>query len=324
MRPQHHPALAGRTLAVTASLLLAALALSLGLAGCGGGGSGSNSSEPVVIATTPILGALVSELVGEHARVRVLVPNGADPHDFAPSAQDVAALTDADAVVANGLLEEGGLRGGLEEARRAGVPVLSATDHVRLQPAGPEGDHGQGEHGQDPHDPHIWMDPVAMAGVVEGIAPALAEAIGADLGTRPAELGQRLRALSDEVERRLAGIPPEQRTLVTGHDSMGYFATRYGFEVVGAIIPSLSTHAEVSAGDLAELRERIETTGVPAIFTELGTPPDVAEALAREAGVRVVALPSHTLPEDGSYVTFMRQVAGTIERGLGAGAPAAG
>jgi ABC-type Zn uptake system ZnuABC Zn-binding protein ZnuA len=97
---------------------------------------------------------------------------------------------------------------------------------------------------------------------------------------------------------------------------MGYFAERYGFKLVGAIIPSLSTQAEVSAAQMSALTKLILENHVPSVFAELGTPSAVAEALAREARVKTVSLTTHSLPADGSYFTFMRDIARTITGGL--------
>lgn len=111
-------------------------------------------------------------------------------------------------------------------------------------------------------------------------------------------------------------MPAANRKLVTGHESMGYFAQRYNFKLVGAIIPSITTQAEVSASDLANLKQLIEENDVKAIFTELGTSPVVADAIGNETGVKVVELTTHTLPADGSYFTFMRNIAQVITDAL--------
>jgi ABC-type Zn uptake system ZnuABC Zn-binding protein ZnuA len=97
---------------------------------------------------------------------------------------------------------------------------------------------------------------------------------------------------------------------------MGYFTQRYGFKLVGVIIPSLSSQAQVSAADLAALKKAIEEHQVKAIFTELGTSPVVARAIGDETGVQVVELATHTLPADGSYFTFMKNMAGVITGAL--------
>jgi zinc/manganese transport system substrate-binding protein len=133
-----------------------------------------------------------------------------------------------------------------------------------------------------------------------------------DVASRAENLENRLDSLNRRILDTMSAIPQENRQLVTGHESMGYFAQRYGFRVVGVIIPSLSTQAEVSAADLAALKKAIEDNGVRAIFTELGTPPAVAEAIGKETGVEVVELNTHALPSDGSYFTLMKNIADTI------------
>jgi len=118
------------------------------------------------------------------------------------------------------------------------------------------------------------------------------------------------------VRTLLAPIPDTSRKLVTGHESMGYFADRYGFTLVGAVMPGLSSQGEVSARQLADIAAQIQTQGVTVIFTEIGTPQAVVEAIAGATGVQVVQLPSHTMPADGSYFTFIRTIATDIADAL--------
>jgi zinc/manganese transport system substrate-binding protein len=160
------------------------------------------------------------------------------------------------------------------------------------------------------------MSPVAMAGVVEALAPVVRDELGLDLAGRGRALMARLNGLDAEIAAQVARIPPARRKLVTGHESMGYFADRYGFELVGAIIPSLSSQAQASAEALAELRDAVRAAGVPVIFNEIGTPDGVADAIAEETGARVVEIGTHTLPDDGSYATFMRETAVAVAGGL--------
>jgi len=152
---------------------------------------------------------------------------------------------------------------------------------------------------------------VAMAGVIEALAPELAE-VGVDVGDRTGSMVADLEALDAEIAASLDAIPDDRRTLVTGHDSLGYFADRYGLQVVGTVIPGLTTSGEPSARDLAELTETIRATGTVAVFTEVGTPQAVAQAVADETGARLVELRLTQLPEDGSYATFLRELARTI------------
>jgi zinc/manganese transport system substrate-binding protein len=284
---------------------------------CGSDGDDAGG-RPTIVATTPVLGSLVQDLVGDRARVTVVMPNGADPHGFQPSARDVETVNDADLVVENGLDLEEGMHDVLDQARDDGVPFFTASDHVKVRTT--SGSEASDE-GHGAEDPHIWMDPIAMRAVVLALAPAL-HGLGLDVDADARRLAGRLDELDAEVRRTLAAVPPDRRKLVTGHESMGYFADRYGFELSGAIIPSLSSQAQVSAQALAELRDEVRAAGVPTIFTELGTPEDVAEAIADETGARVLQIGTHTLPDDGSYFTFMRQAARTVVDGLGGG-PAA-
>jgi zinc/manganese transport system substrate-binding protein len=323
--------------------------LALGAVACGSGGGPEEASQatpagtgdtarPTVVVTFPVLGAVVSELVGGAADVVVVMPDGVDPHEFRPSARDVATITSADVVVANGLGLEEGLVDALEQAEQAGVPVFEATDAITVRRLGSEeaaehtltDDHDGHDHGTagDEHageeppdegaeDPHFWVDPVAMRDVVVALTATLEAELGLDLGASSAALQAELTELDARVRETLSVIPPERRLLVTGHESLGYFADRYGFELVGALIPSATSQAAPSAAELAGLKAQIEALGVPAVFDELGTPPALSRAIADETGARVVELATHTLPEDGSYATFIELIAGNIVEGLG-------
>jgi zinc/manganese transport system substrate-binding protein len=278
-------------------------------AACSGAGPTPDPGIPSVVVTYPILGAVVADLVGDRATVTVLMGNGVDPHDWSPSAKDIERVEKADLVVANGLNLEEGLAKPLAEAVTRGVVVFQATDHVTVrQQAAADGRSTAG-------DPHFWVDPLAMRDVVLALVPALGS-VGIDVADRAPALATRLADLDAATRATLAVVPEARRLLVTGHESMGYFADRYGFRLVGAVIPGLTSQGEVSAGQLADLRAAIEAQGVSAIFTEIGTPRAVVEAIGRETGVAVVELPSHTLPTDGSYFTFIGQIATAIATAL--------
>ena len=273
-----------------------------------------DESKPTIIVTYSVLGAVVKDLVGDQANVIVPIPNGQDLHDWEPSARDIEILNNADLIVKNGLGLEGGMEKALAQAQEAGVEVFTASDHITIRIVGagegiPSGDPDQVAGAQDPH---LWMDPIAMKQVVIALAETLQSDLGLDVSAQALDLENRLDELDRVIAEKVSGIPAEQRKLVTGHESMGYFADRYDFKVVGAIVPSLSTQAEVSASELSALKSLIEEQSVTAIFTELGTPPAVAAAIGEETGIKVVTLSTHTLPEDGSYFTFMMELCDTI------------
>jgi zinc/manganese transport system substrate-binding protein len=268
--------------------------------------------------TYSVLGSVVKELVGDKGNVVVSMPNGLDPHEWEPSAKDIEAINEADLVVENGLGLEAGMEKTLDSARARGVRFFTASDYIEVRLVGP----GEGIPTGDPDqaigapDPHLWMDPITIKAIVGPLAAALKSELGIDVDGDAQALSQRLDTINSEIAADAAMIPEGERKLVTGHESMGYFAQRYGFKLVGVIVPSLSSQAEVSAGDLADLKTVIQDNQVKAIFTELGTPSAVVNAIGQETGVKVVELTTHSLPPDGSYFTFMRNLAKTVTNAL--------
>ena len=295
-------------------LLISALLL----AACQPSAPATPSRQKTIVVTYSILGAVVKDLVGDQASVVVSMPNGQDPHEWEPSAKDIETLTKADLIVQNGLGLEGGMQKALAQAQAAGVKFFTASDHITVRHVGP----GEGLPTGDPdqavgaEDPHLWMDPVDMKAVVTALAAQIKTDLGIDLTQRAQNLNARLDSLNQDVVTAVGTLPEANRKLVTGHESMGYFAQRYGFKLVGALIPSLTTQAQVSASDMAALKTLIEANQVRAVFTELGTPKAVADAIGQETGVKVVELTTHSLPADGSYFTFIHNLTQVIVEGL--------
>ena len=186
-------------------------------------------------------------------------------------------------------------------------------------------DDGHGHaHAHGSEDPHVWFDPIRVADALPALSQALATQAGLDaaaLDECVAAYHSELIALDAEVDAVLASLHPEDRLLVTNHDALGYFADRYGFQVIGTVIPSGSTLAAASPAGLQELVELIDETGVSAIFSETTHSSDDTEALGREAGVQVVSLNTGSLgPADsssGTYIGFIRTNAQKIAEGLG-------
>ena len=299
--------------------LMAVLGLILLVSACstpppGGSVAAPAGARKTIVVTYSVLGTVVRDLAGDQANVVVPMPNGQDPHEWEPSAKDIETINKADLVVQNGLGLEGGLEKTLEQARQRGVRIFTASDYIPIRRVGagegiPTGDPDQAAGAQDPH---LWTDPFTMKLVVAALAPRLQSDLGIDASSRAADLTARLDALDKEIAAQVNTLPPANRKLVTGHESMGYFAQRYGFELVGAIIPSLTSQAEVSAGDLAALKKLIQENQVKAVFVETGTPAMVAGAIGKDTGVKVVELTTHALPADGSYLTFERNLSKVI------------
>jgi len=298
--------------------VLLALTVFFALAACGKDASPSQDADlPQIVVTYSILGSLVSEVVGSSAQVTVLMPNGVDPHQWQPSAKDIETLNNADLVVTNGLGLEGGLADVIEQAMKEKVSVFVATDHIKVRLVGEgEGvDESDADQSVGAEDPHLWMDPMTLIDVVEALVETLALA-NIDVAEQGMKVTEDLATLDYEIGKMVGEISEDKRKLVTGHESLGYFAARYGFSLTGAVIPGLSSESESAAGDLSALKTKIVEQQVKVIFTELGTDRDVVDALATDAGVTVVELSTHLLPADGAYRSFLVDLASTIVNAL--------
>ena len=274
------------------------------LASCGQGSAEDEDALSIVVSTN-ILGDVVTQLTAEDASVDVLIPVGVDPHDFQPSARQVAAISEADLVVVNGLGLEEGLDDVVESAESDGVAVLEIAPLVDPLPFEPhdEDEGNEGEEGHEGLDPHVWTDPIRMSTAVTAIADKLKEvAPEIDWTSRAGGYAADLAEADETIKEVLAAIPEENRKLVTSHDSLGYFADRYQLEVIGVVIPGGSTLADPSSEELAALVETMRREGVTAIFGETTRPSALAETLAAELGadVKIVELFTGSLGEAGS------------------------
>lgn len=299
------------------------------------------------VVTTTILGDVVRDVAAADATVEVLMGAGQDPHAFSPSAQQAASLRAADLVVANGLSLEESMLDLLEAAEDDGVEVLwvaEELDPVRFEDdhhgheGHADGGHGVDEHAEDEHaedehghdhgelDPHVWFDPVRMADGTRLIAQRLAavDEVLEDAAwtARGDAVADDILATHDRVAQALASVPVPCRRLVTNHDAFRYLAARYGFEVVGTVIPGTSTQADPSAEAFAALAQTLRSNEVPAIFGETTQSTRLAESLAEEVGrdIEVVELFTGSLGEPGSgadtYVGMLTTNAERIEAAL--------
>jgi zinc/manganese transport system substrate-binding protein len=318
-------------------LLLLSVALALAAAGCGdpAGEDPTGSGEVEAVATTTIAGDLVRAVGGDRVGLDTLVPAGADPHEHEPRPSDAVALAEAELVVRSGgdldrwlddLLENAG-GDAAELTLIDAVEAIEGGDAHEEDGAQADEEEPHGEEASDDVDPHWWQDPRNAILAVEAIRDALAEA-DPD-GRRTYERNARaytneLRVLDVRIERCMQRVPDEKRKLVTTHDSLGYFADRYDVEVIGSVIPSLSTQAQPSARDVDALVEQIEEEGVEAIFPEAAVSQRLEQALSRESGAEVGdELWTDSLGEEGSgaatYLDAMRANAAALAEGMSGG-----
>ena len=203
----------------------------------------------------------------------------------------------------------------LEQIEAALEAGHEEDDHGHME----EDDHG---HGHGLYDPHFWFDPLRVKIAVDEIASRLAAVDPAGAGDYSANADAFKHELDDLhawTQEQVATVPPEQRLLVTSHDAFGYFTALYGFELIGAVIPSFSTEVDPSAEDLADLVADVEKYGVRAVFGETTVSERLAAAVAAEAGVQLVRLYSGSLGEEGSGAdTHVGMVRANVERIVGA------
>ena len=269
-----------------------------------------------MVVTTNIVADWVENIGGDHVEVFSLLPVGADPHAFQPGAKDVAKIADADLVLSVGLgLEESWLKELLRNAARDPStivelgevvdPIEFAESHREEVAVLEELDHGI-------HDPHFWFDPLRVKRAVNDIASRLS-VLDPDRDDTFSANGSAYNEQLDELhawtEEQVGTVPKDRRLLVTSHDSLGYFANLYGFEVVGVIL-SITTEVEPSAADMADLIHEIEEFSAPAVFGETTVSERLAETVAAESGAKVVRLHSGSLGAEGSgaesYIEMMR------------------
>jgi len=341
-------------LTITAFLTVVSLALT----GCSDDNSSESSSSeerPVIVVTTNILGDVVANVVGDNFDVEVIMPSGADPHDFQASAKQVAKIMSADLLVVNGANFEEGMADVIEAAESDGVMILETISFVTQLDGDHEGDDDHDDHegdddhddhegdddhddheGDDDHDdheghdhggidPHFFTDPSRMAQVVEGLSKFLVAnfpEIGEDsLESTANSYKKQLENLDAEVERTLFAIPPDSRVLVTNHAVFEYFAERYEFKVIGSIIPATSTLSSASAQQIASLADAIRSNQVTAIFADASSSDSLAKALAGEVdGVKIVSLFTESLGSTNSsgptYIDMVRSNSEAIASAL--------
>ena len=277
-----------------------------------------------VVTSFSILADMVENVGGEHVEVTSLVGPDSDAHVYSPRPTDARALAEADLVVFNGLQFEGWMERLIDASDYAG-PLVTTTEGIRKLAYHGHDDHGHDDHGHDDHDhgdqdPHGWQD-LAMGQIyVTNIRDGLIEA-DPDNEAAYRENAERYIAeiqAMDEEMRRLLGEIPASTSVITGHDSFGYFANAYGLRFLSPV--GLSTEAEPSAANMARLIDVIREQNVQALFHENMTSPAIINQLAEETGLAIAGtLYADALAAEGeasTYLGMMRHNAQTLHDAL--------
>jgi ABC-type Zn uptake system ZnuABC Zn-binding protein ZnuA len=295
---------------ITTSALTVGAAGLLVLAACGGdnqssapttsaGGAGSTASAKVlnVVTTTTQITDFVRNIGGDQVKIYAVLKANVDPHDYEPTPVDLDAIANADVIVKNGVELEKWFGDTIRSAGPKG-PIVDASQGVTIRSGRPDSDEPEG-------DPHVWHNPqnaklmaANIAHALETVDPAATPTFERNLAAYSAQLD----ALDADIRAQIATLA--NKKLVTNHDAFGYYVDHFGLEFVGSVIPSFDTQAELSPADINDLVAKIKAEGVKAIFSESSLPPKTAEAIATEAGVKVVdgedALYGDTLGPEGS------------------------
>jgi ABC-type Zn uptake system ZnuABC Zn-binding protein ZnuA len=268
-------------------MLSALLLVSVALAACGDSSGATDNSPSVpdalrVVTTTTQIADMTRAIGGQLVQVHGLLPANADPHDFEPTPRDVGRIADARLVLEHGLKLDAWSN---EMVKVSGThaTIVVVTNGVQTL--------ASDEEGFDQGDPHVWFN-VANAKVMatnirdalRAADPAHTDAYTAQAATYLAQLDE----LDSWIRQQIATIAPENRKLVTNHDAFGYYLDRYHLELVGSVIPSFDSSAELSGRDIRDLVARIKAEHVKAIFTEASLNPKLERQIADEAGVAIV------------------------------------
>ena len=305
----------------------ASAAAMFALAGAGASRhAAAQGSKLKVVATFSVLEDWLKTIGGDAIELSTIVPAGGDTHSFDPTPEQVASLSDANLIFEIGLGFETWLDDMVAASDTSATRiVVSEGITVRTLTEGEDHDHEStsDEHAHGNTDPHIWGNVQNAITACGTIATALGQG---DLDMRStfqrahdAYVGQ-LGALDGWVKAQIGGVPAGERRIVTSHDALGYYTDAYGIEIVGTILGLSTEEAEPSAQQIAELVEQIRSANVKAMFPENVENPQLLEAVAQEAGVKVGAtLYTDALGEPGSNGdTYVKMITWTT-RALVAG-----
>ncbi len=270
-----------------------------------------------VVATTSIVADVVANVGGEAIALDTIIPRMTDPHGYQLTPGDLRMLHDADVVFINGLGLEESLEQSLAQLPED-IPIVSLSEGIQLREftlerTEPDTDHDQEAHASTGVDPHVWFDPLNIDVWTDNAAQSLAALDPANAATFQENSNtyhDQLEDLHNWILTQLEEIPLADRKLVTDHLLMGYFAQRYNFEIINALLPAFSSAASPSAQELADIQDSIRQSGVAVIFIGITSNRQIAEQIAGDTSVAVVPLYTGSLSDLNSpastYLTFMQ------------------
>lgn len=288
-------------------LMVILSAIAFVLSACGGQPTSREASDRVILTSTTFLADMARNVAGDRVTVESLLAPGADPHEYQAVPSDVQKIAESMVVIINGLDYDQFIQPLLDAQQTGGTRlVITASDGLEARQM-------EEESGEIVTDPHMWMDPTRAIKYIESIRDGLTQADpdGGEIYKANADTYiSQLEELDFWITEQVTQIPQERRLLVTNHDSLGYFAEQYGFTVIGTIVPGVSSGAAPSAQEIARLIDEINSTGAPAAFLNISDNPHLADQIAAETDLKVVAdLYIETLsPSDGPAATYIDMI----------------
>jgi len=289
------------------------------------GNQTSHEDKLRVVVTTTFIGDVLENIAGEKIDISVLLNAGQNPHSYQPAPMDMVAISEADLILVNGFGLEEFLENLLSGSDTKAEVIVVSEGITALVAEGHHEDEDDHDHGSEDsmeavmgQDPHVWFDPENVLIWANNITNALAirDPKNGEFYQENFDTYQKqLLDLDVWIQEQIEKIPEEQRNLVTDHSSMGYFAEKYGLVQIGAVIPALTTEAETSGMEMAELIDTIREHQTKAIFTGVDVDPNLAQRVADETGVELVPLYFGSLSAGepaGTYLAFMRYNVSTI------------
>ncbi len=280
-----------------------------------------------IVVTTTFIGDVVKNIAEDRVDVYALLTAGQNPHSYQPAPKDLVAVSEADLILVNGFGLEDFLEDLLSGSDTKAKVIVVSEGIAPLMMGGHiigEDDHGS----EDPleavlgQDPHVWFDPNNILVWAENITIALAEEDPENEAFYQGNLDKfqkQLMELDVWIREQIEIIPEDQRELVTDHFTLGYFGNEYGLAQIGTVIPALTTEAQTSGMELAELINTIREYQTKAIFIGADFDPNLAQRVADETGVELVTLYFGSLTDGepaGTYLSFMQYNVSAIVEAL--------
>ncbi|MHC5228475.1 metal ABC transporter substrate-binding protein [Enterococcus sp. LJL99] len=304
--------------------LLAIIAIFL-LAACGQTKEETKKAEDKIKVVTTFypMYDFTKNIVGDLGDVELLIPAGTEPHDYEPSAKDIAKITDSDVFVYNSLELETWVKDVLENVDQKKVTVVDASQNITLMDGAVHEDEDEEEHEGHEHelDPHVWLDPVLAKKEVETIRDALIKRYPEHKETFEKNATTYLEKLTElDQEYQAAFKEAKNKTFVTQHAAFGYLAKQYG--LTQESIAGISPDQEPSPSRLAELKKYIEANHVSVIYFETTASSKVAKTLAKETGVELAVLnPLESLTQKEQdagedYISVMKENLAALKKSI--------